>query len=324
LINVADGRLLVSGSPCPAGDGRSVLAALDVATGEELWRTDPMEEIWPPPLAGLGDGVVVRGSPVGLAAVDVTNGEVVWEANGLRAVGDGPDYVVAVVGVGEEAQQSRTFAVLDRRTGAERWRAAIDGEYLTAAVGDSAVVAVGVDERTVGYDARSGAMRWEAPFAIGGEAGGGAVAGVIVTVTTTSPVNVNALDAATGKQMWSAAGMLSVNLPPQDGNVYLLGSSPSGLEAVDPRSGVSRWVVSDPGGLVAEPTVGPGLVLTLAQRGFQALDPATGKMRWTRTEAELGLPGPDDTLPSGFAPAFVGILPSSVGVFFASGNCLGS
>ena len=50
----------------------------------------------------------------------------------------------------------------------------------------------------------------------------------------------------------------------------------------------------------------------------------TGQVRWTKTLSELDLPSLDTVTPAGSTLAYQNVLPSSSGVFFAYGNCLGN
>jgi hypothetical protein len=57
---------------------------------------------------------------------------------------------------------------------------------------------------------------------------------------------------------------------------------------------------------------------------MDALEPASGATKWTRPVTDLGFPAADVPLPSGFTPSYADVLPSSAGVFFSFGNCIGN
>jgi outer membrane protein assembly factor BamB len=327
-VAVADGRVLVSGSSCGGDPAVTSLVAIDAASGKEQWRFEPLPVADAafsdsrPPVLGAGEKVVIASSGDSVTAIDLETGERPWSLDGAGALADGPDF--AVLHVGDPA--GRTMAVVDRRTGAERWRTTVDGEFLGGVAADSSAVLVTTGESTVAYDAHTGKLRWEAPFTQASDTAAvrivdGVASGVAGTGAT--PNATLGYDVATGRHLW-ASPATPVQLPePTDGNVYV---SLENLDvgALDPRSGALRWRDST-GGMPI--WAGPGLVVAagdVTSGELRALDPTSGQERWTRPIDETGLPGPDALTPNGSPLTFQNLLPSSAGVFVTYGNCLGS
>ena len=143
-----------------------------------------------------------------------------------------------------------------------------------------------------------------------------------ITGTGAQPNATEAYDAVSGQHLWTNPGYPPQRPEPTDGNVYVVVDA--GVAALDPRTGAVRWTVEG-----SNLEAGPGLALTSptadpSAAELEAIDPATGQVRWTKSTAELGLPAPDAVLPSGNSVNYQNVLPSSSGVFFAFGDCLGS
>lgn len=99
------------------GQGASSLVALDLETGEELWRS---RAPWSSTMLQV-DGVVVTGSGY-LSAIDLRTGEEIWEHQtgadiGVAPVTDGSRILVPAFEGG-----AMSLAALDIRTGTEAWR----------------------------------------------------------------------------------------------------------------------------------------------------------------------------------------------------------
>ena len=156
-VNVSGGTVTVA-----SGDG--TVAAIDAATGRDLWRASAGG----PLAAGVGsDGktaaVITRSNElVALAA-----GKPAWRQK-LAAVG----YTAPFVAGGRVFVQTadRAVSAYDGETGRKLWSQQRPGEPLVLrhagvmlAVGDTLVV--GLSGRLTGLDPLTGAVRWEAPLA---------------------------------------------------------------------------------------------------------------------------------------------------------------
>lgn len=316
LTLVADGRLVVVGSPCPIDESDPfTVAVLDAATGSEVWRR-PMRSEGARPVLGAGLGILVPPADGRVEALDLATGQVLWTRDGATVVGDGPDTVIVTLA----GQDTTAVAALDRRTGEPRWTAPVPGHLYAGATADASVVAVGEEGGTVLYDARTGERLRQLPIRGSDLYGIALVDGVAIGAELVG-LSTTAYDTATGQKLWTNPGYLVERPEPVNGNVFV--GLDAGIAALDPRTGAVRWTVEG-----SEIAAGPGLVTTAPMPGMAAalevIDPATGQVRWSKPLAELDLPSPDTVTPAGFTLAYQHVLPSSSGIFFAYGNCLGN
>lgn len=317
LTLVTDGRLIVVGTPCPLDDSTGfTVAVLDAASGSELWRRPVHNSArgGVRPVLGAGLGVLVPPASGRVEALDLSTGHVLWTLEGATAIADGPDSVIVTL-----AGQDTALAVLDRRTGAQRWTATLPGD-LYGAIADASVVAVGQESGTLLYDARNGQRLRELDIDYVDASSVALVNGVAIG-SNQSTGSTKGHDTATGEELWTNPGYLVERPEPVDGNVFV--GVDAGVAALDPRTGAVRWTVEG-----SEIAAGPGLVSTAPVPGidtpFEVINPATGQVRWSKPMAELDLPSPDTVTPAGFTLAYQHVLPSSSGIFFAYGNCLGN
>jgi eukaryotic-like serine/threonine-protein kinase len=159
---VAQGRAYV-------GTGNGLVVAVDVATGQELWRR-----------SDLGPGAI--GTPT------FANGSV-YVSRGLQSA-SGPYAVLA----------------LSATDGTDRWPSPFEPqgvrELVVGAVGDGTVFVMAKDGFVYALDEPTGQQRW-APY--DSHAGIGTLAGLVdhVLYITNDGRTVQAIDAATGHGLWS-------------------------------------------------------------------------------------------------------------------------
>ena len=323
-VGVADGRLLVTGNACAPATPDPVLVAIDTTTGNELWRhqspssADSGSDVRQ--TLGTGAGVVIPPATGRIEALSLATGQVLWTREGVTSVADGPD----TVAVASDASPPK-LALLDRTTGQERWTAPAPAGFVGGLAVDATVVLAGGDSSTAVYDAKTGHHLRDLPIV---QASDTPVARLVegvatgVTGTGAQPNATEAYDAASGQHLWTNPGYPPQRPEPTDGNVYVVVDA--GVAALDPHTGAVRWTVEG-----SSLEAGPGLALTepaldSPDAKVEAIDTKDGQVRWTKSTNELGLPGTAETLPSGFTIAYQNVLPSSSGVFFAFGDCLGS
>ncbi|HWI81676.1 outer membrane protein assembly factor BamB [Ramlibacter sp.] len=156
-INVSGGTVTLASS-----DG--TVAAIDAATGRDLWRASAGGPI----AAGVGsDGKVAAVVTRSNELVALAGGKQAWRQK-LTAVSYTPPFVAgARVFV---LTADRAVSAYDGQTGRKLWTQQRPGEPLVLrhsgvmlAVGDTLVV--GLSGRVVGFDPLTGTVRWEAPIA---------------------------------------------------------------------------------------------------------------------------------------------------------------
>jgi outer membrane protein assembly factor BamB len=154
----------VNGTTVTLASSDGTVAAIDAATGRDLWRTS----VKAPIAAGVGsDGkmaaVVTRTNEV----VALSGATESWRQN-LSAVSYTPPFVAG--GRVFVLTADRAVTAFDGQTGRKLWTQQRPGEPLVLrqsgvmlAVGDTLVV--GLSGRMVGLDPLNGSVRWEAPVA---------------------------------------------------------------------------------------------------------------------------------------------------------------
>lgn len=189
-------------------------------------------------------------------AVDPATGEAAWTtrlAQGPTAPGfgvalSGDDLAVAVKHFGTyPAQDSGVVAVLDRATGAVRWRAAMQGAadpgiVEPPVIAGEVVIVVTQGHDVRAFDLRTGAPRWQADVSFAAQewAGEGLAACEGLVIVPTGDLGLAALDAATGALRWRRPDLQEGSLHGVQcahGTVMTLGA---GLRIFDARTGSPR------------------------------------------------------------------------------------
>ncbi|WP_024287914.1 PQQ-binding-like beta-propeller repeat protein [Cellulomonas sp. KRMCY2] len=134
---VADGT--VSDVLLVRDTGYTTLIALDVRTGEELWRSESGGFV-----RAQIDGVLVTGGLAVVRAIKVTDGSVLWESaiDGVVRLDGVSDGAVVLVVVAEGG--SSHLAALDLTDGTEVWRGPVPtGTIMVGAVGGHVIASTG-------------------------------------------------------------------------------------------------------------------------------------------------------------------------------------
>lgn len=301
----------VNGSPAVTDgvvyvtDFESTLHAVDAVTGQELWRretgtTQPFPwghesgDIYPssPTLAraggrtllyfGAGDGSVYAVEPAG--------GEVVWRFGTDGRVRSTPAVAEGILVVGSA---DGVVYGLDAATGKERWRHATRGASLSSAE-------FGFDRRTIqsspaiadgrvhvgardGYlytlDLATGERLWDADHEVSWVNSSPAVAGGRVFTGTSDGQFVQALDAATGEELWrrEAEGIVWTS-PIVLGDEVVFAEGAGRVRSLEAETGRTRWSTFLPDRLWSSPVVDDGvLFIGTHGGGMYALRSAGGR-----------------------------------------------
>jgi outer membrane protein assembly factor BamB len=221
-------------------------------TGSVLWTFGTGDAIWSSPI--VSSGVVYFGSDdMSLYAVDTTTHQLRWKfATGgvIRsrpAVADSMVYISSDDGV---------LHALEASSGTEKWNAAI---------GSANVRTGGKDDVGMGYD-----YQQSSPTVADG-----------VVYVGSGAAEVDAFEAATGKQVWRFETASRVRSTPaiSDGKVFV-GDGSGLLHALDAKTGSELWNAQ--GCDIPSPAVSNGLVYC-GSRGtleVRAWDIQTGELRW--------------------------------------------
>jgi outer membrane protein assembly factor BamB len=220
-VNVSGTTVTVAGS-----DG--TVAAIDAATGRDLWRASAGAPI----AAGVGsDGTVAAVVTATNELVALSGGRQLWREK-LPAVSYTPPFVAG--GRVFLLSADRSVSGFDGQTGRKLWTQTRPGEPLVLrhpgvmlAVGDTLVV--GLSGRLAGLDPLTGAVRWEAPIAT--PRGINDVERLVDLVGTVSRVGdsvcarafqaaVGCVDTARGLVVWTKAANGSEGLTGDDKTVF--------------------------------------------------------------------------------------------------------
>lgn len=280
-----------------AAAGNSVLA-VDLATGQERWRTSTNAQVQASP--AVADGLVYTGSIRGtLYALDAATGAVVWELDvrsgplGLAWMYQSPTVADGVVYQAYSSQAEGTpLVALDATSGNELWRTgSLGGSFLPhsfAAVGDDHVY-VGAGGGTISaVDPDDGQVVWQASPAGGWMRSTPMYAHGKVLMNYQGDQLV-ALDADTGAVAWRYRspgdsflfGNGTASVPAvADGTAYV-GFADGSVSAIDLESGSLQWTQRTGDGVISSPAVSGGYLYVGSNDGhLYGLDRATGQPLW--------------------------------------------
>lgn len=246
------------------GDRAGVFHALDAATGREVWR---FREGAPVPFpwghesgdfyrssAAIVDGKVIFGGSDGFVyALDPTGGNVVWRADlGARIPGS-PAVADGLVVIGDAAG---VVHGLDLATGASRWTFRTAGADLVSAN-------FGFDRRTIqaspsitggrvfvgardgflyALDLRTGKEDWHFDHEVSWVNTTPAVAGGVVYDGSSDGHFVQAVEAATGRELWRAdTENIEWASPAVAGGSVFVGDASGWMYAFDRGTGALQW-----------------------------------------------------------------------------------
>lgn len=283
------GGLAVAGGRLYVASAFALLAALDAATGREIWslRFDA-------PLTGApvvaGDRVFVAAADSTLWSLDAATGRVDWTTAGTDSLvtmvrGAAPaisgDLVVFPTGAGE-------IKAMRRSNGALIWQSLVTGRRVGAAyasidaitgdpvVDGNRIYAANQSGRLMALDARTGAAIWTAREAAYSPVW--AVGGSVFLVTDEN--RLMRLDAATGRPIWAQELPLYTTervrrrqaIFPQHGPVLgggrlWVASGDGVLRGFDPVSGERVAEVAIPGGAASGPIIVDRTLYVLGRNG---------------------------------------------------------
>lgn len=299
--------VLVGGSIYVPSAGR--MAAFDVATGAQRWRTEILGATSD---AAVADGIVYVGSTRNTE--DMTQGDDEGFLHGF-----------------------------DASTGAQVWQAPTGGSGLSApAVADNTVYVVGGkgSDNLFAIDARSGKERWRIPVGFSACACAPftpAVSGGLVYVGNDSG-DLLAVNRASGRLDWrlKTPSGTNVHTPVVAGGVVYVGSDPGepggtggGVFAYDAGTGEPRW--SSTVAASRAPALADGTLYVTSHIGdayaVVALDAASGMERWRAPLASRTASAPFPgalALPSGGVPAVAGdtVYVGAFNNYYADGDLL--
>ena len=265
------------------------LRALDVQTGEVVWRLETGGDVFP---SAVVDGVLYAGSEDGhIYALDASTGELLQ----TYGVGEGmpafPRFAGEAIYTGSE--DGRVYA-MDASHGEILWSFDTDGDAVLFEVTDEVTIA-GEDSGLVGLDTSTGEVRWLHDFRGNWFAWPSLVlaSGVLYVSLGTY---MEAVDALTGDTLWSyetgAPARLWDSTPAVVGRAVYVGLADGDLHAVDAVTGALIWRSSVPESngtvLFGSPkVVGEVVYAYSSDLRLYAFATSTGQLLWRSAQ-----PGP--------------------------------
>jgi outer membrane protein assembly factor BamB len=261
-------------------DGR--FHALDAATGEVRWRLTVGPDFpWP---WGHESGDVYTSSPVHVNgtvifgsgdghvyALDARTGRQHWRAVAGGRVRSSPAVDGGRVYVG--SADGRVYA-FDLRTGALRWRYDTEGVRLESrnfgydrrtvqsspAVSGRAVYVGARDGFLYAIDATTGQLRWRVDHKLSWVNTSPAVQDGVVYAGSSDGQFVQAVNAATGEEIWRAKSGVTWSSPAVAGDVVYAGDGAGRVNALDRRTGQPLWTFRTGSTVYASPVPAGDLV----------------------------------------------------------------
>ncbi|MFD3440990.1 serine/threonine-protein kinase [Streptomyces sp. NPDC058685] len=210
--------------------------------GGRLWGPLAVADPWSPPALAIGDVMVFGAKEGGLVAHGVVDGRKKWEALDITP---SSEFAVLPDGPLLTGDAGGTVHALDPATGKEQWTADC-GAAVILGVSEKAFYVVTRDEKIRAVDAGTRKVLWTVPSSFG--SGYGAVGGDRL-ILSSDKGEVTALDAGSGKKVWSRkAGSFSTVPVVHEDTVVLGGAA---LARVRLDTGKDVWSVpSGPAGAI--------------------------------------------------------------------------
>ena len=256
----------VSGDAVYIGDLGGVLHAVNVRDGKPLWTFKTMGEIKASPV--VTDGVVLVGSyDTHLYAVDTRTGKPRWDVatkgmvHATAGVRDGMTFVTGCDALFRAIRIADGKEVFQIETGA--YTAAsplLDGNRAYVGTFNAEVLALDLTRRAVVW-------RYSQPDAEFPYYSSAALAGGRLIIGGRDKL-VHAIDAASGKRLWTFATRARVDSSPvvAGGRVYV-GSGDGRLYVLDSASGTKLWEFDTGAGIAASPALAGGRLVVGAEDG---------------------------------------------------------
>lgn len=281
-LALAGGRLYVSSA-------HGLVAALDAATGEMIWRQRFDAPVMGPP-ALHGDRVFVSAADSTMWALDIANGQTDWTRRGTESLAMLSRGAAPAIS-GEDVifpTQAGELVAMRRTNGAARWSSVLAGRRvgvaranISAVTGDpvidgARVYAGNQAGRIAAIDARSGDQIWAARE--GTSSPVWPVGGSVFMISDEN--RLMRLDASNGQPIWSHPLPLFASerprrqstIFPQHGPVLAGGrlwvaSGDGPLRGFDPTSGEMGIELQVPRGAASAPIVMGGTMFVLSRDG---------------------------------------------------------
>lgn len=287
----ANGRVFTTSSR--TGERPFDLIAIDLETGEDLWRSPIDADSTSVP--GVANGLVYVMAAAGLTAVYETTGEVAWSVEGGE-IGFSSTPLVHE-GVVYVSTSDQVMRALDGATGEPVWTVPLPGEGYPGetsdiAIADGTLFGRGSKGLVFALDTRNGDLVWETTLD-GSTRDPFLVSEGIVAVTASRSDNetvlsrgfLHALDADTGEPVWEGIGLTTLaTLAAADGSLFVVGAQyeTGSLGAFDIRTGEPRWTWEGAGPLRSPAVVDGALYVAANGDGtVHRIDSTTGEQGWS-------------------------------------------
>lgn len=293
------GRVFVASQLTTGGffsQRQSIVWALDVETGDELWRFEGATGMYVEGGALGGDLFVIGNGDGNVYALNRESGSLQWTFETGHRVWATPLIVSDTVYVGS---MDRNLYALDLNSGEVEWTFNGEGAFgAQPALSDGTLYIGAFDDIVYAIDAETGEERWRFPgddwFWGSPAVHGGTVYAVDVKG------RVHALDAQTGDELWHQFLVTDQNRPVpvraglalnDDGSRLFVSAETGTLYALDTTDGFVSWSMPAEGRGLSEPVVSDSLVyqsLILGTSRIRALQTEEGREAWAFPPPEEG------------------------------------
>jgi outer membrane protein assembly factor BamB len=292
----------VDSTPAVAGDrvffagGDRFVYAVDRRTGREVWRFALGEDL---PFSGgfdyhesspavEGDAVFVGGGDGSISCLAASTGRVLWRYQTGGRVRASPVISGGTVFIGSF---DGVFYALDARSGRLHWKYATEGASLDLAkwgfdrrsINSSAAVAGGLvtfgsrDAHQYALEAKTGALRWRFAHPVAFDPnhaelawceGSPAISDGVTYVGSSDGHFVNAIELATGRELWRHATPSRIlSSPAVAGGMLFVGGEEGSVVALDRRDGGLVWSFLTNEMVYSSPALASGMLYVGADDG---------------------------------------------------------
>lgn len=250
-----------------SGDG----IALDVATGEVVWRTDLGSSAISAP--AMARDALFMSVDLGIVySLQASDGEIIWES-------DVGSYVRAgLVTDGERliaARRDGVVVCLDARDGSELWQQKVEERIIqTPSIHGQTVIVPQIDGRFHALSLLDGHQMWEIDVEEENAAGPAIIGGALAVITETA---LKLFDVETGESLWTYDIDWGVPMPlvVESPFAYVVGFT--SVEKINAEAKRSEWKVDLPGEAADSPALfGDTLYVPGFQDYIAMIDVRTG------------------------------------------------
>ena len=268
---------VVFGGVLYVGDAKGVVRALDIDTGDELWRHEVPDSV-SGSLAYDNGTIYAACLDNYLYAIDAETGEEEWSSWSDSSLRLAPTVVNNRIYLGNRSDE--TFFAYGSVTGTRNWTFDVNGPVTSVAAVSDRTVYFARRSTIFALDSMSGDEQWRYIDA-GRVTAAPTVSGGTLFLASLNGA-VHAVDTDTGEQLWSFETNDAIQRSPAVGNgMVYVGGEDNNVYALDVDTGELQWVLETDGRISTDPIVAGGMVYVGSHdRSVYGVEAATGTVLW--------------------------------------------